>query len=191
MTKVKELTKFLYELGNLQRVKRSGYWVINVKDPESVAEHSQRSAMIAYFLAKLEDADCYKSVVMSLFHDSCEARLNDLHKVGQKYIDFKAAEKKVYADQFGALGEMGSELSAFMDELMARETKEANVARDADLLDNALSARELIKIGHEDAQNWIDNIWKVIKTENGKKLLKMIEEVDPNDWWRELKNITR
>ena len=65
------------------------------------------------------------------------------------------------------------------------------MARDADLLENALEAREHIKTGYKDAQNWLDNINKVIKTGSGKKLLKEIENTDPHDWWKGLKKIER
>lgn len=179
----------MYETGQLKRVKRSGWWLINVSDPENVAEHSQRAAVIGYFLAKLEKANVNKVVLMCLFNDIHETRLNDLHKVGQNYINFKEAENKAHQEQLEGLDSSGNELLEFMKEFQERKSKEAIVARDADLLENVVQAREYIKIGYKDAQNWIDNIWKVIKTESGKKLLKEIEKTDPNDWWRSLKKI--
>ena len=188
---MKPLADFLYEVGQLKRVQRSGWWLINVKNPENVAEHSQRAAVIGYFLAKMEKVDVYKVVLMCLFNDIHEARLNDLHKVGQRYINFKEAESKAHTEQFDSLGEWGSELKELMSEFQQRGTVEANVARDADLLENAVQAREYIKIGYGDAQNWIDNIWKVVKTESAKKLLQEIEKTDSNDWWRNLKKIER
>jgi hypothetical protein len=39
-----DMAKYLYEAGQLKRVKRSGWWIAGVKDPESVAEHSFRTA---------------------------------------------------------------------------------------------------------------------------------------------------
>ena len=38
----KEIANYLYELGVLKRVRRSGWWLAGVKDAESVAEHSFR-----------------------------------------------------------------------------------------------------------------------------------------------------
>ena len=186
---MKPLVDFLFETGQLKRVKRSGWWLLNIKDPESVAEHSQRAAVLGYFLAKMEKVDTSKVVLMCLFNDIHETRLNDLHKVGHRYIDFKEAENKAHTEQLQTLGKEGEELLIFMKEFQERKTKEAMVARDADLLENALQVKEYIKIGYADAQNWIDNIWKVIKTNSGKKLLKEIESTDPNDWWKGLKKI--
>ncbi len=186
---IKKLVNFLYETGQLKRVKRSGWWLINITDPENVAEHSHRAAVIGYFLARMENADVYKVILMCLFNDIHETRLNDLHKVGHRYIDFKEAEGKAHTEQFQGLDDYGKELLTLMTEFQKRATKESIVARDADLLENALQAKEYIKIGYADAQNWIDNIWKVIKTDSGKKLLKEIEATGPNDWWKNLKKI--
>jgi len=188
---LKNITNFFYEVGQLKRVKRSGWWLININNPESVAEHSQRSAVIGYFLAKMEKVDANKVVLMCLFHDAHETRINDLHKVGQRYINFKEAEVKAYSEQLESLDESGKELLGLMTEMHQRKTPEADVCRDADLLENALQAREYIKIGYSDAQNWIDNIRKIIKTGSGKKLLNEIENTDPNDWWKNLKKIER
>lgn len=190
----KDITNFLYEMGQLKRVKRSGWWLININNPESVAEHSHRAAAVGYFLAKMEgmdDLETYKVVMMCLFNDMHEARINDLHKVGHSYINFKEAETKAFKDQSGPLGSMGAELFSLHNEFQQQKTKESLVARDADLLENALQAREYIKLGYADAQNWIDNIWKVIKTKSGKDMLCTVESIDPNDWWKELKKIER
>lgn len=188
---IKKITNFLYEIGQLKRVKRSGWWLININDPENVAEHSQRTAVIGYFLARMEKADLKKVVLMCLFNDVHEARLNDLHKVGHRYIDFREAEKKAHQEQLEGLNGYGDELLELLTEFQKRETKEAQVARDADLLENALQAKEYIKVGYKDAQNWIDNIGKVIRTKSGKKLLGEIEKTDPNDWWKGLKKIEK
>ncbi|PIZ52412.1 HAD family hydrolase [Candidatus Woesearchaeota archaeon CG_4_10_14_0_2_um_filter_33_13] len=186
---IKKIANFLYETGQLKRVKRSGWWLINVNDPENVAEHSQRAAVIGYFLAKIEKVDVHKVVMMCLFNDIHEARLNDLHKVGHRYIDFKEAESKAHAEQMKELDGYGDELLQFLTEFQKRETKEARVARDADLLENAVQAKEYIKIGYADAQNWIDNIKTILKTESAKLLLTEIENTDPNEWWKGLKKI--
>ena len=96
---MKDITNFIFEMGTLKNVKRSGWWTINVKDPENVAEHSFRSGLLGYFLAKLEKVDVHKVTLMSLFNDLHEARLNDLHKVGHRYIDFRAAETAARKEQ--------------------------------------------------------------------------------------------
>jgi putative hydrolase of HD superfamily len=188
---IKKITNFIFELGALKHVKRSGWWLINVKDPENVAEHSFRAGVMGYVLAKLEKADADKVMKMALFNDLHEARLNDLHKVGHRYIDFKKAETAAFTEQVEDLKEIGKEMLDIHNEFQARESKEALVARDADLLENAYQAKEYIEIGYKDAQNWINNIRKVINTDSGKKLLDDIEKTSSNDWWKNLKKIDR
>ena len=51
------LTNFLYEMGLLKRYKRTGWLVAGVDNPESIAEHSFRTAIIGYLLALMEGAD--------------------------------------------------------------------------------------------------------------------------------------
>ncbi len=45
--------RFLYEAGTLKQTRRTGWWMAGVRDPESVAEHSWRTALIATIIAKL------------------------------------------------------------------------------------------------------------------------------------------
>ena len=188
---MKDITNFIFEMGALKNVKRSGWWTINVKDPENVAEHRFRSGLIGYFLAKLESADVHKVTLMSLFNDLHEARLNDLHKVGHRYINFRTAETAARKEQSESLGEMGKEIFELHQEFMDQKTKESLVARDADLLENAFQAKEYLEIGYKDAQDWIDNIQKVIKTESAKLLLNELIKTSSNAWWKDLKKIER
>ncbi len=39
---MQNLAQFLFEVGYLKRVRRSGWWLLGNKTPESVAEHSFR-----------------------------------------------------------------------------------------------------------------------------------------------------
>jgi putative hydrolase of HD superfamily len=63
------IAKYLYEVGHLKRVKRSGWWLIGIRDPESVAEHVCRAAVLGYILAVLDGgADPMHVACMCLFH---------------------------------------------------------------------------------------------------------------------------
>ena len=99
---MEDIARFLLEIGVLKNVKRSGWWMAGVKDPETVAEHSYRTAIIGYFLAKKEGADAEKVMKMCLFHEMAETRLNDVHKVGQRYIEHKETEKKILKEQLSS-----------------------------------------------------------------------------------------
>lgn len=192
MTDYKCLTKFLFEVGQLNRVKRSGFTLIGVKDTQSVAEHQARATIIAYFLAKLEKADVEKCLITCLFHDVPETRLNDLHKVGHRYIDFKKAEEEALKEQIQNLPEnAGKEILDYFISYRKDKTKEGIIVRDADLLENALEAKEYLDKGLKHAQNWLDNIRKALVTDSAKNILAEIEKSDPCEWWQGLKKAER
>ena len=52
---LKNQINFLFELGQLKRVKHEGWRLVGVEHPESVAEHSLRAAQIGYVIAALEN----------------------------------------------------------------------------------------------------------------------------------------
>ena len=68
-------------------------------------------------------------------------------------------------------------------------SKEAIVAHDADLLECAVEAKELITKGFADMKNWLDNIKKRLKTVSAKNLFKQVEELHSNIWWEHLKKV--
>src|SRR3989338_8703652 len=124
------------EAGLLKKIKRSGWWVAGVKDPESVAEHSFRCAVMGYYLAHLEGVDPFKVLVMTLFNDIHEARINDLNKMGHYYIYFKEAEAKVFRDQIRGLDDcVRGEMELLRREYEGQKTRASLVARDADILE--------------------------------------------------------
>src|SRR4030043_1371166 len=94
-----DIAKFLYEMGQLKRVKRSGWWIAGVENPETVAEHSFRTAVIAYILAQLEGVNLEKVVTMALFHDMAEARTNDAHRIVRRYVKWEDVDRKAVEDQ--------------------------------------------------------------------------------------------
>ena len=192
MEKKKELTNFFFEVGNLKRVKRSGWWTINIKDPESVADHCMRAGVIGFILAKLENVNQEKTALMCLFNDLHESRLNDLHKVGHRYIDFRAAETKANKEQTESLPEnIGKDIFSLHEEFQKQETKESIVARDADLLENAYQAKEYLDCGYKDAKDWLVNIRKHLRTKSALELLDDLEKTSSNNWWQGLKKTER
>jgi len=183
---------FMFELGQLKRVHRSGWWLLGIDNPESVAEHSFRAGAIAYILAKMEGADPYKCMLAALFNDIHESRVNDMHKLGQAYVDFRSGEKKALDAQMDSMPEdIRSDLQKALAELHSQSSKEGVVARDADLLECALQAREYEIQGYKDARDWIVNTSKIMATESGKKLLAELGSADPNNWWKGKKRIER
>jgi putative hydrolase of HD superfamily len=182
---MKKILNFIFETGNLKNIKRSGWANINVKNPETIAEHSFRCAIIGYLLSKMENVNTEKVVIMCLFHDTGETRIGDFNALTKKYLkNYKKIEESVLMDQIKDLEE--KELIALIREYVNGKTKESVVAKDADALECAIQAKEYMDIGHKRAKIWIDTVKKNVKTESAKKILSLLEKSDSNFWWKDL-----
>ncbi len=184
------ITNYLFEAGTLKRVKRSGWWLAKIKYPESVAEHSFRTAIVAFCLAKLEgqdDSTSNKICSAAVFHDMHECRILDLHKIAAMYIGKQEAlGSKAEQEQIANLPE---ELKSSVNQLYNLSEREKIILKDADLLEMALQAKEYLEIGYKDAEEWINNVEKRLKTPSAKTLISKIKTMSSSDWYKELKKL--
>jgi len=187
MRDYKKIAAYFSEAGALKYKKRSGWWMAGIDNPESIAGHSHRTALIAFVLARLEGADAEKAAAMSIFHDVPEARLTDLHKVAQRYFDSEKAEALAQKEQAEGLPqEIGSELKSMFSEFNAQKTNEAIIAKDADLLEVALQGKEYHDNGCKKCREWFERAGKELKTASAKKIFKEAMKSD-GVWWKGLK----
>lgn len=180
------------EAGLLKKIKRSGWWVAGIKDPESVADHCFRCAVMGFYMAYMERVDPYKVMAMTLFNDIHESRINDLHKMGHYYIDFKEAEKKVFRDQLKDLDSSARrDMEKFRAEYEAQKTKESIVARDADILECLLQAKEYFDNGHTKAKKFFKRAPDHLKTKTAQRLWNEIKKWDSGRWWEDVVKFER
>jgi putative hydrolases of HD superfamily len=185
-----EAAKYLYEVGYLKHLKRAGWSMIGIPSPESVAEHSFRTAILGYILASLEGADPAKTASICLFHDTAETRIGDLHRVAKRYINVEEGEQTALAEQVQRLSsEMGATIVSMIEEYEGRETLEGRVAHDADSLECLIQAREYLSQGHAAADDWVTGCYASLKTESAKRLADACMQVEPREWWEGLKII--
>ena len=186
--KHKEIIDFFYELGMLRRKKHEGMRIIGIETPESIADHGLRAAQIAYFLSKLSGYKNPEEVVtITIFHDIAECRIGDLDKVNVRYVT--SDEEKAVKDQLAPLKETGEEIYKLWKQVEYKDTEAGRLAKDADYLEQALTAKEYMEKGFQHAENWIDNVSKVLRTDKAKELLADIRKSDSNSWWQGLKKI--
>lgn len=184
----KALVNFIFELGMLKRIKHEGVRLIGVDNPETVADHALRAAQIGYILAKLEGYENPQEVAsIMIFHDINECRTNDIHRVANRYISVD--KEKVVKEQTQMAGNIGEDIYKLWKVREDRESAAGIIAKDADMLELSFTAKSLIEQGFKDAQDWINNCEKNMRTESGKKLIKLMQEVSSNDWWKGLKKI--
>jgi putative hydrolases of HD superfamily len=183
---------FFAEAGLLKRVKRSGWWVAGIENPESVADHCFRCAVIGFYMAHEEGADPYRVLAMTLFNDIHEARINDLHKMGHYYIDFKAAEKRVFKDQVARLTDrVRRALEDIRGDYDTQETLEALVARDADILECLVQAKEYMDHGDKVAVKFLRRAPGFLKTRTARKLWQALQKWDSTIWWENVVKFER
>ena len=176
------LSRFLFEVGQLKRVQRSGWWLAGVRDAESVAEHSHRTALIAFVLAKMEGVDAARAATIALVHDMAETRVNDLHKLAKKYVDWAGVEERVVDDQVANLpDELAHSLRDLWREKDHGDGPEAQIVRDADHLECLLQACEYAELGH-DVDEWIENSLRSLRTASGKKIAQEVVNTPPGSW---------
>lgn len=176
----------------LKLVRRSGWWMIGIKNGESVAEHSFRAALLGYVLARMEGVDPYPVVMMALLNDLHEARINDLHKVGHRYIDFPAAERKASEEQLATLPALiGGELRRWSRDLSRQTSRAARIARDADILECMIQGKEYADRGHARAIDWMKRPAHLLRTRSAKTLARRLRTWKSDGWWQHLVTLAR
>ena len=188
--KNKDIINFIFEMKQLSRIKHEGWRMIGIEDPESVADHSLRAAQIGFILAKLEKYDNpYEVCSIVVFHDIAESRIGDIHRVANRYI--RVEEEKVVEEQMKKLDEIGEEIFEMWKQAENRSIEAGIIARDANWLDMAFTAKAYMEIGYEYAEDWMNNIEKSLKTESAKELFNESKKSDSNEWWQKLKKMKK
>ncbi|MDD5337685.1 MAG: HD domain-containing protein [Candidatus ainarchaeum sp.] len=162
---------FIFQLGNLKRTPRSGWLTIGIKNCESVAEHSFRTGVLAYLLARREGLGKEKAreaMAVALLHDAHEARMGDLHRLAKRYA--KPDDEMAIKETMGALG----------PEFGTKDKKILLIARDADLLEMFFQAKEYMDEGNLYAKEWLAP--KKLKTAAAKGLYEKMVKRDSRKW---------
>lgn len=188
---LKRTAQFLFEVGTMRKIIRMHRQLLLTDDlSDNIATHSFRVAIIGFILAKMEGVNAEKVMLMCLLHDMPESRSNDHNWVHKRYT--AEDEPKIVEEQLGELP-----FNDFFDlakEYLIRQSQEAIVAKDADILDQILLLREYAWQGNKEAVLWLEgkrqkqdyNYLKYLKTPSGKELGKSIYTEDPSSWWRKL-----
>ncbi|MGA4540890.1 HD domain-containing protein [Uniformispora flossi] len=175
---------FLREMGALKRGKRTGWWIVGVKDPETIAEHSWRTAVIGSVLAMMEGADPGRVALLCTFHDSQETRVGDIPWVGRRYLQ-AADNREVTVDQLAdAHPAVAAGIAAAVDEYERGETIEAQVAHDADRLECMIQGLEYLEQGYANAQEWVDSTRAKLKTASAVALGDASQGLSSTEWQR-------
>lgn len=188
----KKIVNFIFEMGTMRKLPRMHRQTFLTDDmSDNIATHSYRVTLIGWFLAKMENADPYKVVMMCLAHDMPEVRTGDHNWIHKRYV--KIFEDEIKEEQLGSLP--FNDLKEIVDEYDIRESKEAKLAKEADLLDQLFLLREYVWQGNKEAEIWLegkpgengkDKYIERFSTESGKAIAKLALQEDPSSWWNNL-----
>ena len=167
-----KITRFLMEIGKLKSVERTGWVFEGVQNPESVGDHSFRSAVAVVVLGKgRSDIDLNKAVKMALLHDIAESQIGDVivdwklkahgpekfQRIKEKGIHGVTQEEKLKREKQGMeklasfLGPDGNEFVQLWEEFEEGKTKEAKFVKSVEVFEMFLQAFE-----YEEAQKGVD-----------------------------------
>ncbi len=172
---------YLFEVGMLNRTPRSGFMFLGTGQ-QSVSEHIQRMAHIAFLLARASEAkvDELRLLHLVMFHDLPEARTGDHNYVNKKYVQEDLDKLLAEGDKDWP---HGKEIAGYVREFEARETPEANLASDADQLELLLMLKEQADLGNTQTEAWVTALLGRLRTDAGKRLAQEILATRWDDWW--------
>ena len=172
------IIKFLKMSGTLKKIQRTGWVDVEVYEPESVADHSFRTAVLCMLYSDLKNLDTLKMLKMALIHDLPEAIIGDLMP-SQKTPKTKKDEQDAMCHILSLLPEkQRTDYLAVWTEYQQGKTKEAKAARQLDKIEMAIQAKEYEKMGHEkkSLERFVNSAQQFTEWSDLKRLLDSILE---------------
>lgn len=126
---------------DLKEVRRQGWVEAGLEHPESVADHSYATAMLAMVMADMDGLDVSRAMRMALLHDMAEGITGDIIPGSMDPAVKRRREKEAMDCIMGAIPSSIRHLyKSAWDEYMAGDTAEARLVHDADKLEMGLQA---------------------------------------------------
>jgi len=170
------LLDFFYLVLELKKVPRKGWKSkANIEHPESVADHSYGTAMIAMVLSDLQKLDTQKIIKMALLHDLAETITGDFMPEEISKEIKNISERDAMKEILSKLPEnIAEEYTKIWQEYLQINTKESILLHDIDKMEMAIQAAKYSSegISNEKLNLFIDSAKKEIKS---KELLEMLD----------------
>lgn len=190
MKQTKQLANLIYEAANVKRMLRTG-WQRLGDNEEGVGEHSFMTAVIAYLLARQingqgeasRQISMEKIMIMSIFHDFHEGRTGEMDKVAKLYMT--RHEDKANIDIFS---DVDAELLTLLNEYEAKQTLEALVVYEANVIAFGVECKILMERGNTHAKEWMDANSLRVRLPESVELMALLAKTDSQDWWKDIRD---
>lgn len=154
---MKDFLSFVELSTKLKQIQRKGWVIRNVKNAESVADHTFGVSLMAFMLSKYrpENLDHEKCMSMALVHDLAESIVGDITPHDDISVDEKQQREHEAMQEITQLID-DDELLALWQEYEMAETPEARFVKSLDKLEMLIQAFE-----YEQQQSGInlDEFW--------------------------------
>ena len=179
-----EIINLALYAGILKNVNRQGWVLKGIEDPESVADHTFRTAFLVMILSndhpKLNQA---RMIKMALIHEIGESVVGDIvYEHGENIISPLVNKHK---DERNALMEIFKTMSGkqeyidLWEEWVAQETPEAKYVKCVEKLEMVIQAYEYEQKGHKPElfEEFWKNAWKYIRDSELEPILTELESM--------------
>lgn len=192
------------ETKKLRDVKRKGVSLYGVKDPESIIEHSFRTAFMAWILGEERKIDIEKAIKISIIHELAKIQTGDItpydallsgktekrEKILKKWVRLPLSKKKEMEEerikkQYKALLKIISKLPARLKkeledlwlDFQNQRGEESRFIAQVNVIENLIAAVEWKKKNKDfPTESWWEHAQEVVYEPILLKLLKEIEK---------------
>jgi len=135
---MENIIAFLLKASELKKLKRAGWVRQGIPNPESVADHSFMTALLAYSVSDELAVNKEKLITMALIHDLAESITGDITPHDENWKTKHEEEEKAMQQLAAMLGK--PEILEVWQELEEGKTAEAQLVHELDKMEMALQA---------------------------------------------------
>ena len=172
------LFDFFYIVSELKKTPRRGWKEkIGISNPESVADHSFSSAVMAMVFSDLKKLDTEKMLKMALLHDLSESIMGDFTPEEISKENKKEIENQTMKEILSKLPtELANEYEKIWNEFQDGISKESTLMHEIDRLEMAIQSLKYNAEGHskDKLALFFESAKKDIKS---KEILEILNEI--------------
>ncbi len=172
------LLDFFYIISELKKVPRKGWKEkVNIDKPESVADHSYGTAIMAMIFSDIKNLNTEKMLKMALLHDLAESITGDFTPNEIAKENKTVIENEVINDILLKLpSEIAGKYNEIWKEFQEGKTNESMLLHDIDRLEMAVQAVKYFSEGYpkDKLQEFIESARKEIKS---KEIIEILDTI--------------